>query len=168
MPVLSDYNCPAHGYFEAFEPKCPHGCSPALIQKVFLKAPGLRSDRTKGIDKTLSGLAEDYGLTDLNNQNGTSAVVRPDPRKLQERNQLVGKLGDTSGMWGAVSPGGTYKVGAGPQSVDGRAGNGALATVAENHVMPGNALETVAPILTPPKPQVMGRFDAKIDAGAAE
>jgi hypothetical protein len=65
MAVLHDYKCMAHGYFEAWEPRCPKGCDGEAIVKVFLQAVGTRSDRTKNADSTLRGLAEDYKMSDI-------------------------------------------------------------------------------------------------------
>ena len=65
MSVLHDYKCLAHGYFEAWDAQCPHGCSGDSIQKVFLQAVGIKSDSTKRNDATLNNLATDYGMTDL-------------------------------------------------------------------------------------------------------
>ena len=66
MAVLHDYECPVHGIFEARAPrKCPFkGCTEE-IGRVFLKAPGLKSDRTKGLDKTTRQLAMEYKMTDV-------------------------------------------------------------------------------------------------------
>lgn len=163
MAVLKDFVCLAHGRFESMTGKCPNGCSDDMVAVRYFKAPGLTSDRTKNIDRTLQNLASDFGLTNINNQNGTSAAIRPDPKAIKEREQLMGKLGDTSGMWGSVTPGGTYKVGTGAIPVDGRSGQGAVSTIQSVGAMPGNALETVAPMLHPPVPNVVGRFDAKLE-----
>jgi hypothetical protein len=142
---LFDYQCQAHGIIrDSYTGKCPHGCDKAFVQKVFLKAPGLKSDRTKNIDSTVRDLAADYGLTNLNNQNGTSACVRPDWRKERERNDLIGKLGDTSGAWGQI-PGG--KIGD---------------AMSANHATPGDTLSAVQPLLHAPRPGVVARYDAKI------
>ena len=64
--VLHDYECPTHGVFEARAPrKCPFkGCTEE-ITRVFLKAPGLKSDRTKQSDATMRQLAMDYRMTDV-------------------------------------------------------------------------------------------------------
>lgn len=64
--VLHDYECAKHGVFEARNPKkCPFkGCTEEIV-RVFLKAPGLKSDRTKGLDKTTKQLAMDYKMTNL-------------------------------------------------------------------------------------------------------
>jgi hypothetical protein len=65
MAVLHDYKCLAHGYFEAWEPRCPKGCDGEAVVQVFLQAVGLRSDSTKHADSTLKGLASEYGMSDI-------------------------------------------------------------------------------------------------------
>lgn len=65
MSVLNDYECKMHGVFEAFERKCPSGCSRRFVSQVFLKAPGTRSYNTARIDRELNHIAKDYGLTDI-------------------------------------------------------------------------------------------------------
>lgn len=64
MAVLRDYKCKEHGYFEAWEPLCPKGCT-ENIKKVILQAPRLMSDKTKKNDKTLKNLADDFGMTNI-------------------------------------------------------------------------------------------------------
>ena len=88
MMVLDDYKCLAHGLFESHDGKCPMGCGGALVSKVFLKAPAYHMGRTSSIDRTLRGLADDYGLTDMNNQNGTSSAVREDPKIRTQREEM--------------------------------------------------------------------------------
>jgi hypothetical protein len=65
MAVLHDYKCLAHGYFEAWEARCPKGCDGEAIVKVFLQAVGTRSDSTRHADTTLKGLASEYGMSDI-------------------------------------------------------------------------------------------------------
>jgi hypothetical protein len=63
MAVLKDYKCPTHGFFESFDPVCPHGCTEVSV--VFLQAPGMISDKTKGYDGTLQNLSHDFKMTDI-------------------------------------------------------------------------------------------------------
>ena len=151
MAVLHDWICLAHGKFESFDGRCPYGCDEAFVAKTYVQAPGLRSDRTKNIDRTFQALANDFGLTDMNNQNGTGAVKRPDPAKEKARNELLGHMGDTSHLWGAMATG----------------NNAVPQALSANHLQSGNALSDVRPILKQPVPQVVGRFDGKIDTGIA-
>lgn len=65
MAVLHDYKCEKHGYFESLSAECPMKDCKAEVFKVFLKAPSLKSERTKKTDSTLKGLAQDFGMTNL-------------------------------------------------------------------------------------------------------
>lgn len=150
--LLFDYECLAHGRFEGVSAECPSGCSGSLVRKVFLKAPGHLSDRSKNIDTTFQNLANDFGLTDMNNQNGTSAAVRPDPMKLYEREQaaaqLQGHLGDTSQAWRGIPSGAT----------------GINQALAQSKASPDNALAPLLPELRGPTPNVVAKFDADLKA----
>ena len=64
MAVKRDYKCEAHGFFEAWEAQCPHGCLDGIMI-VHLQAPNYMSDRTKGADSTLKGLAKDFDMTNI-------------------------------------------------------------------------------------------------------
>jgi hypothetical protein len=64
MAVLHDYKCSEHGFFEGFEPTCPHGCT-ENVMTVFLQAPSYKSDATKKNDKTLDNLASDFKMSDI-------------------------------------------------------------------------------------------------------
>ena len=151
MAVLSDFLCSAHGVFESMDGRCPHGCSPGFVQKIFLKAPAFNSARTTNIDNTLAALASDFGLTDMNNRGGTSAVVRPDHKEAQRREQLMGKLGDTSNAWGHM-PGGQ---------------NSISQALSQAKARPDNVLSEVRDTLSPPKPMVVGNHQAQIDTSKA-
>jgi len=62
--ILRDYKCQDHGFFEGFEPVCPEGCTHEVLQ-VYLKAPGLVSDKTKAGDKHLKSLASEFDMSDI-------------------------------------------------------------------------------------------------------
>jgi hypothetical protein len=64
MSVMHDYKCDLHGFFEAWEPICPDGCS-ENVQMVFLQPVGTKSDTTKHNDKTLNQLALDFNMTNI-------------------------------------------------------------------------------------------------------
>ena len=69
--VLFDFACMAHGEFEGTEPKCPHGCSEKMVRKIFKKPPAYHNGKTANADRNLRGLAEEFGVYDFNNKNGT-------------------------------------------------------------------------------------------------
>ena len=65
MAILRDYYCESHGVFEAWEPECPMKHCKATISIIHLKPVGTKSAKTAKTDKTLEGLAQDFGMTDI-------------------------------------------------------------------------------------------------------
>ena len=65
MAILRDYYCESHGVFEAWEAECPMKHCKATISIIHLKPVGTRSAKTAKTDKTLDGLAKDFGMTDI-------------------------------------------------------------------------------------------------------
>jgi len=67
MAILRDFCCPEHGVFESFEetPDCPMKQCQYVPQRVFLKAPGIKSEGTKKIERTQKSLALDFGMSDI-------------------------------------------------------------------------------------------------------
>lgn len=111
MAIMKEWSCAAHGFFDSEVAICPHGCSGAgFIERVIRTAPAFNSARTANIDKTLVGLAHQFGMTDMNNQNGTGAVKRGDPganKRLEEFNDMVkARFGSP---WQSVTPGGVQQ-----------------------------------------------------------
>ena len=143
--ALHDYVCLAHGRFESLTGKCPHSCGDAMVQRVFNdKPPSFNSSRSANIDRTLQGLADERGLTDMNNRGG-QAVFQPDPNmnksaELMRQQMLSGQ---------------TYAAGmaSGENAISG--------TLAEGGFQSGNAIGQVRELLTPPKPNVQGTWDGK-------
>lgn len=86
--ITKEYVCMAHGEFDASEPKCPHGCGGGMVQRHFRTAPAYHGGRTSNIDKTLQMLADDHGLTDMNNQNGAGSVGRVDPAFARQQDEM--------------------------------------------------------------------------------
>ena len=106
MTVMKEWFCMAHGKFESAKSVCPKGCT--TVERRFYTPTSIKtSDRTRNIDNTLQMLADDYKLTDINNQNGTAAVKRPDSRKVNQMeamNEVIKqKFGvHAGGGWGAM------------------------------------------------------------------
>ena len=106
MSVLHDWECPTHGVFEARKPtKCPFkGCNQE-IERVFLKAPGFKSDRTKNADRNLKQLGMEFGMTNMRstregeNQEGyfshkkTPSAPIPEPESDRGKGVLWGNNG---------------------------------------------------------------------------
>ena len=85
--IKKEYFCMAHGKFESAKAVCPKGCT--TVERRFFTPTSIKtSARTNNIDKTLEMLASDYKLTDINNQHGTAAVKRPDPKVTNQMDQL--------------------------------------------------------------------------------
>jgi len=89
MAVLHDWKCLAHGYFEAWEAKCPHGCSGEVVQKVFLQPVGLKSDSTKRNDQNLNSLANDYGMTDIHTPRDGESQMDASKRQIMQNPYAV-------------------------------------------------------------------------------
>ena len=138
MAILHDYNCLAHGIFEGSAPICPHGCGESMVSIVHLKAPAIGTARTKGIDSTLRNLANQFGLTDMDNRGG-QPVKRPDAmaaKRAEEYQAWVkNKFGD---LWQSVAPGGVMH--ADGSIKGGEGGGGAAQTIAGMGAQPGSAI----------------------------
>lgn len=70
MAILHNFECAAHGVFEArveagAVPPCPHGCSPGFVQLVILKAPAIGSERVKTATRLVREMADIQGLSDI-------------------------------------------------------------------------------------------------------
>lgn len=70
MAVLHDWECLAHGVFEARgsadkPPRCPKGCSKSFVKLVRLQAPGFVGGGTRTADRLLREAAAMQGLSDI-------------------------------------------------------------------------------------------------------
>ena len=68
--VMKDFECAAHGYFQARTksgviPKCPKGCGSALVKLVFLQPVTIGKVKYKRGDKLLRQAADMQGLSDI-------------------------------------------------------------------------------------------------------
>ena len=63
--ILKDFKCPTHGYFESDIASCFVDDCEANVMRVHLRAPGFKSERTKGIDTKAKQLAMDYKMTNI-------------------------------------------------------------------------------------------------------
>jgi hypothetical protein len=140
MAVLHDYNCLAHGIFEGFEAVCPHGCKgTGFVSVVHLKAPGIGTQRTKNLDAITRNLANQFGLTDMDNRGG-QPVKRPDPmavKRAEEYQRWVQeKFGPT---WQDVAPGGVMGPDKKVRQGEG-GGNGAIETISSKGAQGGSAV----------------------------
>lgn len=70
MSVSHDWECRAHGVFEArvtpgTVPPCPQGCSPSFVALVYLTPPSIGSDRVRTASRLVREMADMQGLTDI-------------------------------------------------------------------------------------------------------
>lgn len=151
MAVKREYRCLAHGPFEAYEAKCPHGCDTA-IDREFRTAPGTRSPKTRATDVALERLAARFGMTDLSNRNGSVAASRK-----------VGDL-DFSPQWQEVPKGDNLEIGRGIVPREGSAGGAAAAAQGLHTGRIGDELVATEQVPLPlgtmppkPRPHVVGK-----------
>jgi hypothetical protein len=100
---------------------CPHGCGAGLVRKAFRTPPGGTSARTKFMDKTLQTIANDFGMSDMNNDHGQGAAkINRKPTPMEGLSEFSAKrLGLDGGQkffggdgvhagWGHVAAGASY------------------------------------------------------------
>ena len=107
MPVLRDYHCPTHGYFESFDAQCPMKNCAEEVAIVHLQPVGLKSDKTKHNDKTLKQLAMDFDMSDIRSvregesQSGyltrNNKTEKEVPREARPGDSVM--WGNTGGRW---------------------------------------------------------------------
>jgi hypothetical protein len=111
--ILNDYKCPRHGQFEGSHPICPHfGCDSSDVQKIFVKAPGTKSDYTKRFDEGMKKSAEMYRQSDWKtaSREGDSSKANNRATELLWGNDAARMLGAApgalvGGQEGAATPG---------------------------------------------------------------
>lgn len=118
MAVLKDYKCPKHGYFEARKAKCPMKDCNEEVMVVFLKAPGLKSEKTKRNDQNAKNLAKDFGMTDIKTtkegENQVGAFSHGQQREARPGDSVM--WGNQSGMnMNQLLKGGMFRSVAGEQ-----------------------------------------------------
>lgn len=147
MGIRKEYVCFAHGPFEADSPVCPEGCTTA-VERQFRTAPGIRSNRTRNIDSTLTALAKDFGLSDLSNRNGSVAQSQRAPQDMRP-------------TWGNVPKGDVFKQGGVIESVQGSKGGAETAAQQVGVHDPASAhagFTEVAKMMKQPKADIDPKF----------
>lgn len=71
MAAILELKCAAHGEFESTVFACPHGCPPRFVVQEFRTPNAIHDGATANTDRTLRGLADSVGLTDMSNRNGS-------------------------------------------------------------------------------------------------
>jgi hypothetical protein len=112
--VIKEYRClDCETLFESSDPdpQCP-ACSRVEIERAFLTPPGISVGKSAIIDRELKNLANDYGMSDISNKNGSVMASRPaadappaqfaggDPKVMQ----ALAKLGNTADNFSGVLP----------------------------------------------------------------
>lgn len=151
--IIHDYNCLAHGVFEGTEAVCPYGCKGAgFVTKVHLKAPAIGTQRTKNLDAITRNLANQFGLTDMDNRGG-QPVKRPDPMAAKRAEEYQSYIQQKFGSpWQAVKGGNPI------QHIQGLGAQGGSALVRDetgNVSVPFNGGESVVPLSRDIKPDVI-------------
>lgn len=70
--IIKEWKClDCETYFESSDddPQCPQ-CSKIEPERVFLTPPAVRDAKTTSTDRELKRLAQDFGLSDMNNKHG--------------------------------------------------------------------------------------------------
>lgn len=101
MPVVKEYECKAHGYFDGTEPHCPHGCPDAFVERVFLTPPTIGTASAKAADTMIRNLASDFGMTDVRNGKEGESVAQMTPASSMPQKpqwHSLGKNFDVRGM----------------------------------------------------------------------
>jgi hypothetical protein len=84
--ILHDWRCATHGQFEGSHPICPEmGCDSENVTKLFLKAPGIRSDFMKRHDAGIRKSAEMMGISNFRSARENEAAFGGDVGKPGER-----------------------------------------------------------------------------------
>jgi len=114
-----------------------------MVKKMFA-APAILSGRTRNIDSTIKGMAQEHGLTDMNNRGG-GAVFKPDANFSQAQQNLQAQMMSGKTYAGSM----------------GQGANAIQTAMSEGGFKPDNAIDSVRPLLTKPKPNVQASWDGK-------
>jgi hypothetical protein len=71
MAIIKEWRCAAHGEFEAPEGICPRGCPKRFVVQEIRTPPAYHDGVTRNTDQTLRALADEHGLSDMSNRNGS-------------------------------------------------------------------------------------------------
>jgi hypothetical protein len=74
MAIIKQWKCAAHSEFENETGKCPWGCPDRFVVQEIRDAPYINGEKTAYTDRTLQGLADSVGITDMNNRDGSSVM----------------------------------------------------------------------------------------------
>lgn len=98
MAVLHDWECMAHGHFEAKgsaekPPKCPKGCSSSLVELIYLQPVRIGNARYKRGDRLVREAAEMQGLSDISTSPSRSGGSVAQRNRMRNRRSVLGPAG---------------------------------------------------------------------------
>jgi hypothetical protein len=115
-----------------------------MVQKL-VSAPNIGTARTKNIDATLRGLAQDHGLSDMNNHGGETGAFIQNKGFLKAQDNLQQQMLSGQTYAGGLATG----------------DNAIQQTLNSGGFQSDNALESVKSQLTQPKPIVEASWSGK-------
>lgn len=76
MAILHSWRCMAHGEFQSFNQKCPHGCDDTLVSKVLgcSISTGKPKAVAEMVDRKMMDIAAQFGVGDLDIRDGRSSA----------------------------------------------------------------------------------------------
>lgn len=100
MSVLHNFECAAHGIFEArvqagVIPQCPKGCSKAFVELVYLTAPAIGTEKVRFATNLIKRAAELQGLSDIDVSPSTPGGSVADKNFLKSGNPIRAQAGPT-------------------------------------------------------------------------
>lgn len=141
MPILKEFFCPGHGPFEAYEPRCPRGCT-IDSDRDFRTAPAIHDGNTRRVDDLVRSQVEAMGLTNIRTnlrEGDTAKIQSPAFAQAQAHQDAIRKKFPSP--WGQVPKAGVFKAGLGPEGEV--AGGGAVGAIAAHGAQPA---DTTAPL----------------------
>lgn len=179
MAIVKEWTCMAHGAFDGYEQKCPHGCGASMVVRAFRTAPSIQSAGYRGINATMNSLAAEHGLTNMNTrsaiQDGTGQrrADHATYQRLTQATQIVmnasrsGQQGLDAGQY--FKPLSEYRPGSGGGGAL-QAEGGTLAPMHEGSdvmIRSGGQITAGGIPLAPPQAQVVAAHDGR-NAGLPE
>jgi len=78
MPIY-DFECAAHGKFEALVGKCPHGCGAGMVKRLPVLTINLMGETAKNLDRQAQKKMDEFGITDMRPSQGVPAMSAKKP-----------------------------------------------------------------------------------------
>jgi hypothetical protein len=125
MSVLHDFECAAHGRFEArvqagVIPQCPKGCSKAFVALIHTKV-SIASERVKTSTRLVREMADAQGLLDIDVSPSTPGGSVAEKNYLKSRNPITAQAGST---WNVAGLSGQVDVAKLPHGANGLTNSG--------------------------------------------